>query len=216
MKKVDYNIEYAHIFTDVPRMGHRQRESVKIAKGIIKQLKKKKKNYVLTILVDEFTPTYSYLDVNNFLLTLEKEMVAPTYIVYESRLLPAVERLLGLLPKPKIIAREEKVNISGKKEIIKLKKSGKEIALEEIAKVKYKSRYYTPLLIAAWHLLRLGQINIPGAIRKTNLTKDIPFFAKKTITIIPKKFREIDEKSLILIKNTKFNKSIKNIEYIYY
>ena len=75
-------------------------------------------------------------------------------------------------------------------------------------------RHTCALLSASWSLSRLGIYTVPtGVIR--NLTKK-EFVAEKLITILPEKYREVENKVLEIIKSSKFKGALNRIEYKYF
>lgn len=187
-KMTDYNIEYAHIYTD-ERFGEEQEKGVKELHKIITKLKKLNSNYVTTILIDDFNPTTHTLDVNDFLKKLEKINAKPDFILFESKLANYKNLLLD--------------EMGGK-----LKKEYKNY-IEKHKKIPCS------FLIAIWDLKRLGLISTKKE-ELTRLRKNNGFIAKKIITILPKKYQEVERKVLKIIKSTKFKEQIKNMKNIFY
>ena len=96
------------------------------------------------------------------------------------------------------------------------------IASKIISEVKIKTSslknnngdHSCALLASSWHLARLGKHKLPeNAIKKIN---NKPFEAKKIITILPKKYKPVEEKALNIIKLTKYKNSGKKIKYIFF
>jgi hypothetical protein len=216
MKKVDYNIEYSYISTDNPRITGLQKKSLKLAKDFIDQLKKEKKSHVSCVLIDDYSPSYSYLDVGEYLLELEKLGLAPDYVIYESRLVPLAEKTLSLIPKNKKITKEIPADLDVSKNTTLLKEEGMRIGLKEESNISYNKEYHHPLLIATEYLIRLGLLESKGLVIPTRLTKPKSFIAKKTMTILPKKWKIGEDSAREIIINTKFNSKINKIEHIYF
>ena len=98
MEKVDYNIEFAHIYSDQSELTDEQIKSAEVTKKIIDSLKKNGKSFVLTLLVDEYHPKFHKLNFNRFLKKLETFGLPPTYIGYESKMVSAAKLLLKSIP----------------------------------------------------------------------------------------------------------------------
>ena len=220
IKKVDYNIEYAHIFADMSRFTLEQEQSLEVIRELIKKLEKQKKTYVLNVLIDDYSPSYSYLDVGHFLFKLREKGFPPNYVGYESRLLSVAELILKLVPKEnKEIKRIEK-EVSISKDVtffLPPRKNFDEIGLKEESYFKHEEWYDTSILIAAWYLFRLGVVNAPDVIRRAVFTKSKPFIGKEIINILPKKYKKgVEKKVKDLLKTTVFAPKIKNINYKFY
>jgi len=220
MKKVDYNIEYAHISTDQPRFSLEQKKSIRITKEIIKKFKKQKKTYTLTVLVDDYLPSYSCLDIGHFLLKLRENGLFPDYIAYEHRLTSTAELILEMIPKEKKAIRKIEKEVSHSKDVIFFippHKKFDEIGLTETYFLNYEARYDTSILMVAWYLFRLGVIDIPDVFRRTASIKSKPFVGKKILNILPEKHKREKEKQVKdLLKATNFSSKIKNIEYKFF
>lgn len=212
MEKVDYNIEFAHIYSDQKDLTNEQLESARLTKKIVDDLIKKNKTFVLTLLVDEYHPEFHKLNFNKFLKKLEKEGVPPTYIAYESRMVSAAKLLMKSIPDnfkktakfhPKIEVTERITSL--------ICKDGREIKLETQGNIIHFSRYTCAILSCAWVLLRLGVIQAKNAIELTGLTQPKPFAGKEVINVLPKKYSSVELANKNIIKSTPYKYLIKNI-----
>lgn len=216
MKKVDYNIEFGHIFVD-ERFSFHQRESSKIANEFIKNLKKQNKTYVASILIDDYQPTYSYLDIYKYFNQIKKMKVLPTYLVYQTQLISLAHKLISLINKKNIKFQKKHFQQKSDKDTVLLE-------LKNISSISLKKEYFaktedyieTPVMIAAWYLLRLGIFQKKEIIKKTNYTPYIPFMGHKILTILPKKYKKIDETAKEILSYSGYKKILKNIENIYF
>ncbi len=208
MKKVDYNIEFAHIYAD-EAFGKEQIRSAEILKEIISKLKKQNKTYVISILIDEFHPVVFKLDEKTIIKKCKKLGINIDFVGYESKLGIVGDQLIKEIPKSDLkIEHFHKPE----KEVVILEENHKKIGLKEEFNFMY--RHTCALLSTSWSLCRLGTYNIPPeAIH--NLTNK-PFEAKKLITILPEKFHPVENKVLEIIKSTKFKTVIKNINYEFF
>ena len=188
IRKTDYNIEYAHIYAD-ERFGIEQERSIKKLKKIINQLKQKNKSYVLAVLVDEYNAVRYILNIKNYLEKLKKLDAEPDFIGFESRLAPCKN----------LILREMKG---------KIKKNYQNY-------IKKHKKLPCSLLVAVWHLKRLGLIETKrGDLNCLNKKKS--FIARNIITILPEKYRKVEERALEIIKSTKFKRYSDNIINIFF
>lgn len=202
MKKVDYNIEYAHIYSDESGLTDEQKKSSEVAKEVIERLREDGKSFVVTLMVDEYHPEFDRLNFEKFLKNLSDLGVKPTYIGYESKMISAAKILLDTIPmnlKEKEKFRH-KVDIS--KKITYLKDDEGKIKLKTEGDVVHRSRYTCPILSASWSLLRLGVLQAQNAVELTGLTKPKPFAARKVINVLPEKYRSVEDTAREIISSS--------------
>ena len=216
MKKVDYNIEFAHIYSNQSSLTDEQRESAKITKKITDRLSKKNKSFVLTLLVDEYHPKFHKLNFNKFLKDLDSLGVQPTYIAYESRMISAARMLLKSIPRdlkktvrfhPQITINEKITYLTNNKVKIKLKTRGSII---------HFSRYTCALLSTAWVLLRLGVIQAKNAVELTGMTQPKPFAAKNIINVLPRIYEGVEKANKNIILSSQYSHLAKNVKSEYF
>ena len=205
---LDYNIEFAHIYAD-EKLGDEQFKSIELLKKVIKKLEKENKTFSISILIDEFHPVVFKLKKNKVIKEFEEKGVKIDFIGYESKLCPIANKLIKELPKSEL--KLENFN-NPQRKVLLLKNHDSKIGIEE--EFEFMSRHTCAILSASWSLCRLGNIEIPkNAIER--ITKK-PFEAKKLITILPEKYRIVENKVLDIIKSTKFENSVKDIEYEFF
>jgi len=215
MEKVNYNIEFAHIYSD-EKIGEEQLKSAEVVKDLVKKLDKESKTYTLCILIDEYHPVYSNFNLDKFLTHFKKMGIPPAYIGYEGELIPAARLLLKQIPEEFLISKKMHTKLKFVQEIISLKTSNKWMKLKELPVVKFQEDYTCVLLSAAWSLLRLGLIQSKHAVRVTGLTDPNPFLGENLITVLPKKYEPVEKRVLEIIKNTPFESYIKNMKHIFF
>lgn len=215
MKKVDYNIEFAHIYSN-EKIGKEQLESVNIVKDLVKKLDKKNKTYTLCVLIDEYHPVYSNFNLDEFLMRFKKIGILPAYIGYEGELVPSARLLLKQIPKKFLTSKKMHAKLKFVKEIVSLKTDYKLVRLKEMPVVKFEEEYTCVFLSSAWSLFRLGLIQSKHAIQITGLTDPKPFSGQNLITILPKKYEPVEKRVLEVIKATSFKDCVKNIEYVFF
>jgi len=198
---LDYNIEFAHIYLD-QEFSEEQRNSIPIAKKLIEKLKSKNETYSLGIMIDDFSPINIILDSKSYIEALRME-IDFDYVAYESQLSMYSFKFISELPSELISIKS--INNINVKTFHK-----KDLNIGLITKDNKPS---CSLLVAIWYLSRLGVYGMPA---KTQLQNSKEFIAKKIITILPEKYKETEEKVLVLIANTKYNIYLDRIEYIYY
>ncbi len=187
--KADYNIEYAHIYAD-ECFDIEQQKSIKELKKVTDKLKQKNKSYVLVVLIDEYNPVKHILNIKNFLEKLEELDVRPDFVCFESQL-------------------------ANYKDLIFQEMKGK-IKREYENYIKKHKKIPCSLLITIWHLKRLGLIKIERGELKNLSKHNKPFIGRKIITILPEKYRKVEEKALKIIESTKFKKCLDNMINIFF
>ncbi len=206
MHKVDYNIEFAHIYSDQPELTDEQIKSAEVTKKLIKKITDENKTFVLTLLVDEYHPKFHKLNFNRFLEKLCSFGVPPTYIAYESKLISAAKLLMKSIPQDMKKTTKFHPTITVNEKITYLvDKTGKKIKLRTKGSIVHFSRYTCAILSTAWVLLRLGVIQAKNAVELTGMTKPKPFAAKNIINVLPKKYEgvEIANKNIVLASQYK-------------
>jgi hypothetical protein len=187
-KKVDYNIEYAHIYADED-FNSEQKESIKVLDLVVKIIKQDNKTYSLNLMIDEYHPSKKKLNVQKFLTKLKKNNYYPDYLCMESDLHQHVDFLLDNITKSKYKKDYEKY----------INKNGK-------SPCSY--------LAALWYLARLGVLplqNLKGLRRRRS-----PFAGRRIINILHSKYKPTEDKALELLHYSKFKKHLDNIIYYYY
>ena len=216
MKKVDYNIEFAHVYSD-DKFSLEQKTSSEILKKTIENLKKDNKTFVSVILIDDYLPSYSYLDLYDFLKSVKKTGFPPSYVAYESQLHPLAKKLIALIDEKNTLEEKIEMKVKSDRDTILLNKgTTSSISLKDKYFAKINDYIETSVLIAAWYLIRLGIVIKPGLIKETKYTKKLPFVGENIISIIPKKYKHVDESAKAILACTPYKTAIKKIHNIYF
>jgi len=188
MSKVDYNIEYAHIYSDEV-FGQEHIESLNILELILRIIRNDNKTHNLNLLIDEYHPEAGDLDIDDFLNKLKYRGYNPHFLYLESALHNDIELLLSNLTSKKHINDYHKY----------YEKNGK-------SPCSY--------LVAVWYLKRLGIF--PTNDHKELSDEKIHFSGHKIVNILDRKYKKGEDKALELIKNSKYADCLDNIIYYYY
>ncbi len=216
MKKVSYNIEFGHIYVD-QKFSLLQRESSKIADKFIEKLKSKNETYATAILIDDYLPSYSYLDVYAFLEKVKDVGVPPDYVVYQTQLLSLAHKLIGSINEKNIFEEKTETKFKSNRDTVLLThRSISSISLKDEYFAKVEDYVETPVLIAAWYLLRLGIFKKQGIVKETKYTKKVPFAGEKLLTIIPQKYKGIDETAKTILRYTSYKDALGQIKNVYF
>ena len=195
----DYNIEFGHIYID-QNPKKEQTDSLRILKELEKELKRKRKKYVKTILIDDLNPEKSILNIGDYSAGLDKAGETD-FIFLESFLNIFKDKMLGDIGEDNLIKNNKKtfMKVEGGNNILLVKESG-------LGTCNF--------LVAIWFLARLG-IYKDVARWGINLNNK-KFTAEKIITILSKKYESSDEQAKKIIEKTQYKNEIENMEFIYF
>ena len=208
MNKVSYNIEFAHIYAD-EGFNEEQRKSIDVAKKIISKIREKGNTYCCTILIDDYHPTFSSLDVEKLIARIKSVGFPVDHVGFEGKLVGEGNKLLENIPEE---MKKTEIFHKPEKKVVCLVEKGEKIGLED--KFEFCNRHTCALLSATWSLIRLGKLNHSniGIISKT----EKPFIAHKIITILPKTFEHTEQKVIEIIKESNFSHDVNNISYEFF
>lgn len=183
------NIEYSHIYLD-EKIDPEKLKSMRIAKEVIDSFKAKDIDYTTCVMIDDYNPVEKTLSVEKFLQVLNENGVEPDIIVFESRLAQYKDIVIEMMSR-------------------RLQK-------EYIRYIKTRGFVPCSLLIAIWHLARLGQITInPSDIKKIS-NRDIPFVREKLVTVLPERYRQVEERARRVLGSINSKTILDNSENIYF
>lgn len=186
MKRIHYNIEFAHIYTNECLNGEHI-ESARLAKKQIDKIDHLGQSYVLTVLIDDYNPAEKILDIRSFLQELSQLGVEPNYVVFESSLVHFQDFLL------------DKMNGQIKKEYVNY--------------IDKHQKCPCSFLVAAWHLVRLGVFPEEKILSKNG---GKPFSAQRVISILPRRYESVERKAIDIINSTMFHENTEKIEHIFF
>lgn len=185
MQKLAYNIEYAHIYID-RQPGQEHLKSISVLKRIKSEIERESKSYVTSIMIDDYNPEKSLLNVSKFIRLLARHKAKPDFIIFESKLVKSKNLLLSLMKR--------------------------KTRYSYIRYIETHKKVPCSFLIAIWYLKRLGKLDPSDIINEPKEN----FIAKKLINILPKKYKEVEKKARDIILSTKYKDQIKNIKDIFF
>ncbi|MBU0708390.1 hypothetical protein KJ596_01405 [Patescibacteria group bacterium] len=191
MEKVDYNIEFAHVYIN-EEFSREHREAAWLANRVVQGLEKQGKTYSKVILIDDYNPSENMLNEQDFIAQLARNQAEPEFIAYEASLISLKEKVL------------EQLNMKRRKKSIR-------------KYIEQHSRLPCSFLIVIWHLLRLGLIT-NGVEYYRSLNEEIkkPFVGKKLVTILPERLKSVEEKAWEVIDSSLFAGALDNSEFIFF
>jgi len=190
-KKVDYSIEFAHIYTN-ESFSQEHIKAVEILREKELELKDKRLSYVKLVMIDNYNPSDHILNIDNFFQDLKKVGGNSDAFIFEADLVQYKDFALDLMSK-----RHEN---SYRKYI------------------KENGKIPCSFLIYVWYMIRLGIIEIKVGSQIHLLNKDLNTIkGEKIINILPERYKSVEKKAMEAIKKSDVNEKILNhIETIYY
>jgi len=200
MRYTDYSIEFAHIYLD-QKFNTEHKKSILLLKKIKRKLKKRGKNFITLVMIDDYNAKRHVLNVEKFIENLIKLKAKPDFIIFESKLAKNINKILELMSN--------------------------KIKRDYLKYIKTHNKIPCSLFLAVWYLTRFGKFDykyliknnlIDNIIKKKNgeVKKNNVFFAKKLINILPRKYEKVEEKAKKIILSTKYANLIDDIENIFY
>jgi len=191
MEKVDFNIEYAHIYVNEGFNSEHKKAAFLFVERT-KELGELGKSYSSVVLIDDYNPSEHLLSEERFLHLLAKRNAAPDFVGYEARIVPLVEDVLD--------AMDDKDAKSVRRYIVS------------------RGRVPCSFLIVVWHLLRLGEIDDKkfGIYHPLDPLIDKPFVGKKLITILPERFKSVEERARDVIGRSQFGGVLDRLDYQFF
>lgn len=203
----DYNLEFAHIYGN-EQFGPEQARAAQRANEIMTRLSAEGKTFVTSVLIDEFNPTTNTLDEAELIVQLKVNNAPVDFIGYESRFAAVADLIIPELP-PALLTLKYLDN-SGKA-MLTLQDGGMMVGLEERTPAP---KYVGVMPVTAWTLCRLGVYPVPADAVKSLSNKK--FAARKIITILPEKYRPVEERVTEIIKNLPYADRLPDIEYEFF
>lgn len=208
MHAIDYNIELAHIYSDA-QIGGEQTFSIEEGAKFVNSLVADSKTFSVSLLIDNYNASTFTVNEQDLINLSRSHGVPFDFIVYEADLADLCDLLVRDMDSTSI----ERIKFpKHKKEILAVKHNGKIIGVRDYFGTH--SRNTCAALIACWHLARLGVYPMPES--KIRRLSDKTFQAKKTVTVLPKKYEPNENKALAILRNTIHKDLVSNMQYIYF
>ncbi len=173
---VDVNVEFAHVYGD-ETFGPEQLAGVQEVKRLRDRLNTAGLTYSLSVLIDDYNPVSVSLDVAGFVGMLSRHGAAPDHVVFETSLVETATSLLD-----RIDGREGR-------------------GLRRY--VKSRRRIPCALLVAAWHLVRLGALALPPVADEMPVAFTyVPLVGEESLTVLPARFASVERRALEIIESS--------------
>ena len=196
--KNSLSIEYGHFYI-TQGIGAEQFQGISLVKKLFGARMHEK---TLTVLIDDRPLGASAIASEEIREKLSVKERRPDWLVCESGLTEAAATLVDEIPEELLKSGEIGVDLVLGKERIRLWRKGTE------------RLYSCPLLSAAWHLCRLGEIGLPKTAAVLN--GEAPFAGESALAVLPEKYRKVEEKAHTIISVTSYAEAISRIAYRYF
>ncbi len=190
MNKVDFSIEFSHIYlNEIFSVEHEY--SIKSARDVIASLPTSA-SYNLNVLIDDYNASEEVLDTAVLLRIFTKEAIRPDFLAFEANLAFYVEDILNCMQEGRL----------------------KRGYLRFIAKKKIPCS----LMIVAWYFLRLGILEPKQEVLTYEAVGQNakPFAGTHLITILPNRFEGVERLADKIIETTPYGYISKQIYRVYY
>jgi len=205
---VDYNIELAHIYSD-EQIGDEQARSIEEGNKFINRLKDNSESFSVSLLIDNYNTSSFTVDEEQLLSLAKGRGISFDFIVHEAELADLCDLLIRDMD-PSVVQRVKFPKHN--KESLVLKHNGKIIGVRDYFDTH--ERNTCAALVACWHLARLGIYPMPE--EKIRRLSDASFQARRSVTVLPKKYKNNEDKALAILGGTIYKDLLKNIEYVYF
>jgi len=186
---VDYNIEFAHIYTD-EAFSPEHAEGISVLKKVLAGLPSGTK-VTTSVLIDDYNPTKNLLVVSDFTRQLSEAGVTPDFIAWESVLTKQGYSLLNSIHDDRVYKTYENY-------------------------IRSHGKFPCSYLIAVWNLIRLGYLTLPDNLFCCANKPVGSFTATNIYSVLPDRFAEVEKKALDIIKATSYADALKQVQHIYF
>ncbi len=200
-----YHIEFAHCYADDTFTQEHDLAATELKKYLKNHVRNRP--YITSVLIDEFNPERTTLDIPAFINMLEKRGASVDFVAYESRFQSIADQLIAEIPRTEL--RFE--HFHGRAVMV-FEGEEKTIGLKEFSTMRQK--HTCAILSAAWTLCRLGAFDFPIGGITDHATKKPR--AKKIVTILPETYRATEEKMKQIIASTRFAPLLERVEHVYF
>jgi len=184
MKK--FSIEYAHIYVD-EIFDESFIEIANEVKRLTKKITTNGDEVSLCVMIDDYNPIIHRLKIDEFIESLEKEGVAPDFVIFESELIKMKKDIMAVLRDGKIKRYYEKY-------------------------INTKNHFPCSFLIAVWYLMRLGVLS-SDKVDFYRYNKEKEFVAEKLVNVLQSKYTKVEDKAREIIESSTVSERLSDIEY---
>jgi hypothetical protein len=198
LAKLDLSLEFAHIYAD-ESLSNSQLLSSKIFRDIADRARANGTTLESVVLIDDIHVKNAQ-EKHQLKQTLISRFEQVDNLIFESELLSASKQLLRALPKKQLVYKPFQKAI---RKVLFLENEDHSVSLAHFGNKSFKPT--CALLVATWHLLRLG------AISGVKITP-----ARTSLSILEEKYREVEEKAKKIIENSDYHGFVSQISHEFY
>jgi hypothetical protein len=195
----DVSIEFSHIYADQV-VGCHQLQAVALLRDEKGLLEERGMSVSSVILLDDLHVSHHHTRVEDVAACMQALGAQVDAVVPESALCAAAKRFISTLPKGALLY--EPFRRAAKRVLFAQTAAGR-IALGSITQRPFEPT--CALLVATWHLARLGRISVEGVPR-----------AERVMSIVEERYREVESKALALIALSRYASDTRRIEHRFY
>lgn len=197
-RAADMTVEFSHVYSD-ETLGPTHLSSIQRAYHELRRLRDQGKTTLSLVLLDDIHVTTKRFTAEDIRAEIHRHGGHVDAIVLESDVTRGVETLLLGLPEGKLSI--ESFRRERKRALFLETESGR-VSLGSFRKNSFDAT--CALLVATWHLARLGEIPVPG----------IPV-GRSSLSILEERYRKVEEKALRVIRGSRFAAAANRIEHVY-
>lgn len=197
-RAADMTVEFSHVYSD-ETLGPTHLSSIQRAYSELRRLRDQGKTPLSLVLLDDIHVTAKRFSAEDIRAEIQRHGGQVDAIVLESDVTRGVETLLLALPEGKLVVESFRRE---RKRALFLETESCRVSLGAFRKNSFDPT--CALLVAAWHLARLGEIEVAG----------IPV-GSSSLSILEERYRNVEEKALRIIKASRFANAASRIEHVY-
>lgn len=168
---VDLSVEFAHVYAD-EAFGPEHLAAAEEARLLREELETSGLTYSLSVLIDDYNPLSPTLNVAGFVRQLSEHGPTPDHVVLEGSLIENARSFLA--------------GLNGRE--------GRGLRRY----IESRGRFPCALLLAVWHLVRLGAMPLPPTSEMRGACTN-PLVGEESLTILPSRFTSVEHRALELI-----------------
>lgn len=187
----NYSIEFGHIYVD-ETYSHEHELGAHKALELIEEYKAQDKSYSVNLLIDDYNPEESLLDVEALVNKHQEFGIPPNFIAGEAGLAAYKDDLFDLITNNKIKKNYSRY-IQGK-----------------------NGKIPCSFMVAVWYLIRLGVIPLrkEDPIVYNGYDSEL-LVSERLVNILPERFKGVEDQAIKIIKGTRESQAADKIEWVY-
>lgn len=205
----DMFVEFAHVYADEV-FGDEQHESLTVMKRYLDEQSTPDSLVVSAILIDDLHVEHNTLDVTEFIRCILRRGLAPDHVVFEGKLAPVAEQIIGWLPQKYL--SWQTIRKENKRVLMWEDANGVRIGLKNVW--DDREEHTCALLSAAWSLCRAGVVPFPddAIVRLT----EAPTTGAKVVSVLHHKYKGVESKVIQLIKGIGQNDLVPRLNLVFF